>query len=457
MRSARSKLRMAAILAGMAAILVLPARAGAAVALQPVGSFSSPIYVTSPPGDPRLFVVERAGRIQVMHDGVTSQFLDISGLVDSSNGERGLLSMAFDPNYASNGLFYVLFNDNGSAGATQGDIHVDEFHVTSNPNVADSTSRRPVLTISHSSSANHNGGQLQFGPDGLLYVSVGDATTSANAQTLTNLLGKVLRIDPHGATPGAHTSPGSNPFVGVGGAQPEIWSLGLRNPWRFSFDHLTGDLLIGDVGEGSREEVDDSPLFAGLGAGANYGWPNCEGLDVGGGCSNPAYTRPIFAYPHSNPGGGAAFGCAIVGGYVYRGNRVPELAGRYVYMDLCTRVLRSFVPGFPLAADDRSEGVSIGNTPYAFGEDANCNLYLAQGSPGNTVYRLDSTSPPAAAPSCNVPQAPAGTPAAPVCKRHKTHKKHRSAEAAKKKKKHKKKGCKTKKKKKGKKHVRAVR
>src|SRR5215207_5993022 len=218
-----------ALLAGVAllGLLGLPGRA-AAVELQPVGTFDEPIHVTAPPGDPRLFVVERAGWIQVLHDGVRSQFLDISTLT-TTDGERGLLSVAFDPNYASNGLFYVFYNGDGAdAGGALGDIHIDEFQVSADPNMANAISRRTVLTFSHSAS-NHNGGQLQFGNDGYLYISVGDNASSANAQSTANLYGKILRIDPHGAAPGAYVTPADNPYVGVVGSD-EIWSLGVRNP-----------------------------------------------------------------------------------------------------------------------------------------------------------------------------------------------------------------------------------
>ncbi len=420
----RVRMRIALIAGCLIAALATAARADA-IALQPVGSFNEPVFVTAPPGDQRLFVVERPGYIQVIHNGITSQFLDIHDLVDTT-GERGLLSMAFDPSYASNGLFYVFFNDNGTAGAALGDIHIDEFHVGSDPNVANRATRRPVMTISHSSASYHNGGQLQFGKDGLLYISVGEAGDGANAQTLANPLGKILRIDPHGGAPGVHEIPPSNPFVGS--PTPEIWSLGLRNPFRFSFDHLTGDMIIGDVGAGAREEVDFAPSSAGLGEGANYGWPDCEGFS--GSCGG--FTAPVFDYPHNAP-------CnAIIGGYVYRGTQIPELAGRYLYTDLCHPELRSMQLGLPLASGDRSEGISGPDSPNSFGEDAACNLYV-MGS--GEVDRIVSSNPPAVAPACT---APAVTK---KCKRHK-HKKHKKHKkhAASAKKKHKKKQCKKKRK-----------
>jgi glucose/arabinose dehydrogenase len=417
------------------AAFAAPSGASGAVALQPVGTFASPIFVTSPPGDPRLFVVERGGTIRVVKNGATlaTPFLDISGLT-TTVGERGLLSMAFDPNYATNGLFYVFFNDNGSAGASAGDIHVDEFKVSADPDVATLASRRPVLTISHSAASNHNGGQLQFGKDGDLYISVGEAGVGSNAQTTANLLGKILRIDPHGASPGAHTNPADNPFLGSPGGQ-EIWSLGLRNPFRFSFDHLTGDMVIGDVGQSAFEEVNFAPAAAGLGRGANYGWNICEGFSSSPSCAS--LTPPVFAYPNAGVPG---CGSAIIGGYVYRGTQVPELAGRYVYSDTCVKVLRSMKLGLPLASDDRSEGVSAPGNVFSFGEDASCNLYVAAGS---TVSKLVSTAPPAVAPGCG----PAA--AKKVCKKKKKHRKKHHATAAKKKhKKHKK--CRHKKHKKGK-------
>jgi glucose/arabinose dehydrogenase len=410
-----------ALLAGaMLAALVLPANAPAAVSLQPVGNFASPIYLTAPQGDPRLFVVERGGTIKVLHDGVTSQFLDIHTLVDSDpTTERGLLSMAFDPNFASNGLFYVFFTDNGTAGAAAGDNHVDEFRVSSNPNFASAGSRRPVLTIVRNTSAgNHNGGQLQFGKDGLLYVSTGDAANSANAQDPSNLNGKLLRINPH-----------------VGGGGPEVWSSGLRNPFRFSFDRLTGDIVIGDVGSSGpsvAEEVEFAPQSAGLGHGANYGWPCREGFAAGPSPCSGAFTDPVFAYPHS--GGG----CAVIGGFVYRGTRVPELAGRYLYTDLCEGDLRSLKLGLPLASDDRSEGVPAIGNPNSFGEDGNCELYVISG--GGSVEKIVSGSPPAAAAAC-----PVGKTKKCKRKKKKKHHKHHAAAAKKKHSKHKKKKCKRKK------------
>jgi glucose/arabinose dehydrogenase len=371
-----------ALVAGFVFTLLALAPRAAAVTLEPVGTFDEPIFVTAPPGDPRLFVVERSGRIQVHHEGVWTQFLDIHTLT-TTDGERGLLSMAFDPNYAANRLFYVFFTDSGSGGGALGDIHIDEFHVSADPNVADPASRRRVATVTRGTTAsNHNGGQLQFGKDGFLYASVGDAANSSNAQNLANLNGKILRVDPH-----------------AGGA-PQVWSLGLRNPFRFSFDHLTGDLVIGDVGASSVEEIDFAPAAAGLGAGANFGWPACEGFS--GTC--PGTTTPVFAYADSDP-------CnAVIGGYVYRGSRAPELSGRYLYTDLCHPELRSLSLATPLATGDRSEGVTLPSSPYSFGQDANCDLYIAAGS--GAVQRIVGSAA-STAPAC--PSSPATS--TPVRKR----------------------------------------
>ena len=369
-----------ALLAGLFSM----AQGAGATGLQPIGNFNDPIYITSPPGDPRLFVVDRPGYIEVVHDGVQSQFLNISNLT-TEEGEGGLLSMAFDPNYEKNGLFYVFYTGTAAADGQTGLGHVDEFHVSSNRNVANVASRRPVLTITRPSAvaANHNGGQLQFGRDGHLYISVGDGGTGGStAPNLGLLNGKILRIDPHGTTPGAYSIPADNPYATSGTARHEIWASGFRNPWRFSFDHATGDLITADVGEGSSEEIDLSPASSGLARGANYGWPACEGFT--GSC--PGATPPVFAYPHSDPGGDVAHGCAIIGGYVYRGSLIPELAGRYLYTDLCTGELRSIKLGIPFAGGDRPESAPDALTgPQSFGEDARCNLYVTN---GNAVDRI---------------------------------------------------------------------
>src|SRR5262249_51709473 len=223
-----------------------------------------------------------------------------SSLVDSTISERGLLSMAFDPDYPRNGLFYVFYNDNGTAGGSDGDIRIEQFHVSADPNVADLGSRRTVWTFSHSA-GNHNGGQLQFGPDGYLYISVGDNANGANAQNLSVPYGKIFRIDPHGAGDGVHGIPPTNPFAGTAGTVQETWSYGLRNPFRFSFDALTGDLVIGDVGDGTWEEIDDAPASGGGGRGDNFQWPTCEGFNQRGSstdpCTFPGGTGPVFAYP----------------------------------------------------------------------------------------------------------------------------------------------------------------
>jgi hypothetical protein len=401
------------------------AQSAGAVSLQPIGTFNDPIYMTSPPGDPRLFVVERSGYIEVVHDGVTSQFLAIPGLTTEPQGTvRGLLSMAFDPNYATNGLFYVFYTGTAAADGQEGNIHVDEFQVSSNPNVANRLSRRPVLNITQPSAMAMDhpetaGGQLQFGNDGLLYISTGDGGESSTAPDLTLLYGKILRINPHATASDPYSIPPSNPYATSGTARHEIWASGFRNPWRFSFDDATGDLIIADVGEEISEEIDLAPASSGLGRGADFGWPACEGFT--GSC--PGTTLPVFAYPHTDPGGDAAFGCAIIGGYVYRGTQIPELAGRYLYADLCTGELRSIKLAVPSASDDRAESAPGALTaPQSFGEDGSGNLYVTN---GNVVDKL--VDPPSSSP-------PASPTTSTTTNRARCKKKHRAAAAKKQKK-----------------------
>ncbi len=334
------RLRMA--IAVLAALACSAAPASAAT-LQPVGQFASPVFVTSDPDDAaRLFVVERAGTIRLIANGTTTTFLDASTLV-LSGGEQGLLSMAFSPDYAQTGRFYVYYTSRPA-----GDIQIDEF--TAQGDRADLSTRRPILTVPHRDAGNHNGGQLQFGPDGYLYAGTGDGGGGGdpfhNAQNPESLLGKLLRIDPLRPTAGApYSVPADNPFVGRAGAD-EIWSTGLRNPYRFSFDRQTGALLIGDVGQASREEVDYEPQ-PNAGRGDNFGWSCREGLTAYTATTDPlcagasGFTDPIFDYSHSTGG------CSITGGYVARDPSLGDLAGRYVYADFCRGEIRSLVPGAP--------------------------------------------------------------------------------------------------------------
>lgn len=341
---------------------------------------SEPIFVTAPPNDPRVFVVERGapgspgdpGAIRVVADGtVKSQpFLTIDNIDFAS--ERGLLSMAFAPDYATSGLFYVFYTAAGGdaldPGGEPGDIRIVEYRRSaSDPDVADPASARLVLVTPHSA-GNHNGGWMAFGPDGKLYLTIGDNATSSNAQTLTNLFGKVLRIDPadpDGGGPLTATVPPDNPFVGQAGARGEIYTWGLRNPFRASFAP-DGDLTIGDVGGGINEEVDAGDL-----AGRNMGWPDCEGF-----CDtpNPAFTDPVFEYPNLN-----STDCAVLGGHVVRDPDLTGLTGRYIYGDLCAADLRTLnlgaAGGDPFPADlDIPSGPG---TLRSFGEDSRGCSYVA--------------------------------------------------------------------------------
>ena len=279
-----------------------------ALSLQSVGGYSEPVYVTSDPGDPdRLFIVERAGRIVLKTPTRTSTFTNLTPLVESGYQERGLLSMAFAPDFATSRLLYVYYT-----GKDAGSIHIAELRASGD--VADRATLRNVLTIPHPSYPNHNGGQLQFGPDGYLYIGTGDGGGGGdpfeNAQSTGSLLGKILRIDPRRSGTQPYTVPADNPFVGSA-ARPEIWSLGLRNPYRFSFDRVTGALTVGDVGQGDWEELDFSPSPT-AGRGINFGWDCREGRHPfeSTGCPAGGLSDPVFEYSHSNGG------CAITGGYV---------------------------------------------------------------------------------------------------------------------------------------------
>ena len=350
-----------------------------------VGDFVAPVYVASPPGDRRrLFVVELPGRIRVIRDGVTlpRPFLDIRRLV-SLGGERGLFSIAFPPDYASSSRFYVYYTARSPGGA----VTIAEFRASS-AEVANPGSRRIVLQIQHPRS-NHNGGQLQFGPDGYLWIGTGDGGGAGdpdlNGQNLGALLGKLLRIDPRASGGAAYTVPSDNPFVGRTGARGEIWAYGLRNPWRFSFDRRTGDLAIADVGQTDWEEIDFAPA-PGRGRGTNYGWGCWEGRHPYEGnafrtqCTPlPSQVAPVHEYSHSR-------GCSITGGYVVRDPTLPVLDGRYVYGDYCRGPLFSVRLDTPAAQDDRRLGLSVAGLT-SFGEDA-CGRVYAVSSVG-PVFRLE--------------------------------------------------------------------
>jgi glucose/arabinose dehydrogenase len=357
------------------------ARAKGDVALKKVGSFDSPVYVTGAPGFPKLlFVVEQPGRIEVIEgDRRAGTFLDLRDRVNYG-GERGLLSVAFPPDYARSKRFYVYYTD------AAGSIQIDEFRRRGATRAA-AGSRRPVITIPHPVNSNHNGGQLQF-LGNLLYFGTGDGGSAGdppnNAQNKDVLLGKLLRIDPRSSGGKPYSVPASNPFVGKPG-RDEIYSYGLRNPFRFSFDttHRRPRIAIGDVGQNQFEELDYTTV--GRAAGANFGWDAFEGFhrytDENSGTPDPGGTvKPIFAYPHSRDGS-----CSIIGGYVVRDPRLHGLRGRYVYADLCEGQLRSLVPHLKRAGEDRKLGLHV-DSPSSFGEDQRHRLYVA--SLEGPVYRL---------------------------------------------------------------------
>jgi hypothetical protein len=352
------------------------------LALRSIGAFDQPIYVTSAPGASGfLYVAEQGGRIRVVDHGTVRQraFLNVSGRV-ACCGEQGLLSIAFDPRYATNHLFYVAYTNSSGA------LEVDEFRATSNVQ-ANGLTRRRVIVIPHPDAGNHNGGQLQFGPDGLLYISTGDGGGGDdqfdNARHLNVLLGKMLRINPHRQGGSPYTVPRSNPYVGRAG-RDEIFAYGFRNPWRFSFDSANGNLAIGDVGQGSWEEIDYATRSRSKGS--YFGWPSWEGNERFSSRSDPNPNRrpPIFPIKVKSHGGDGY--CAIIGGYVVHSPALSLLNGRYVYSDNCNGTIRSLRASTSGATGDRSTGLSVSG-PSSFGVGGAGQLYVAAQGDGR-VYQV---------------------------------------------------------------------
>ncbi len=350
--------------AALAAISLHPAYATPDVRLAPeliAEDLSLPVALTAPAGDPRLFVVEQTGRIQILSDGKRTPFLDLSGNISSGN-EQGLLGLAFHPDYASNGRFFVDYTDR------DGTTRIVAYKVSADPNVADPASAVELLSIAQPF-ANHNGGWIAFGPDGLLYIGMGDGGAGGDpgkrAQNPNELLGKILRIDVDGAAP--YTIPPGNPFAAGGGA-PEIFALGVRNPWRNAFD---GDhLIIADVGQDKWEEISTIPLAQ---PGANLGWNRVEGPVCfrAKTCDMTGLVAPIHSYAHADGG------CSITGGEVYRGKAIPELVGQYFFADFCAGFVRSFAIADGKAGEvtDWTPTLGVGAIT-SFGTDAAGELYL---------------------------------------------------------------------------------
>ena len=357
------------------------AQTGTEIELEPTTSnLSQPTSVThAGDGSERLFVTQKGGELVVLEGGeVLSQpFLDLSDIV-TTNSERGLLDVAFHPNYEENGRFFVHYSD------ASGDTVISEYSVSDDPSVADAASERVLLTAPQPYS-NHNGGELAFGPDGYLYIGLGDGGSGGdpenNGQDLSTLLGAILRIDVDNGDP--YGVPQDNPFVDDESARPEIWAYGLRNPWRFSFDRETGALFIGDVGQNAYEEIDfQSASSAG---GENYGWNPTEGAHCYvSGCELEPYTLPILEYSHAS-----GEGSSITGGYRYRGEAAPSLAGVYLFGDFGSGNLWGATQGED-GAWSSEKLLETGQNLVAFGEDEAGEVYVADFS--GTLYRITEGS-----------------------------------------------------------------
>ena len=378
---AATRAALVVAVAGVAAGANLPAHAHRAAAFQlerVASGLQNPVYVAQPPGDPRLFVVERAGRIRIVRSGVVAKkpFADLRELV-GANGERGLYSVAFHPNFARNGRLFIDY------ASVDGADEVWELHAARGASTVDGVPRL-ILSIPHRR-ATHHGGQLQFGRDGYLYISTGDGggvgDPDGNAQRRSSLLGKILRININRRSADeGYSIPYDNPFTGAAPWRPEVLALGLRNPWRFSFDRLTGDLWLGDVGQDRFEEVDHverSEI-----QGANFGWSRLEGTEPFAARSlhGGHYVRPVGTYPHS-------LGCSVIGGYVYRGPRIAGLNGQYVFGDFCSaRIWSISANGGPI--EEVGSGIGAGASEItSFGEGDDGTLYVTSARGG--LYRFE--------------------------------------------------------------------
>ncbi|MEX0666591.1 MAG: PQQ-dependent sugar dehydrogenase [Acidimicrobiia bacterium] len=344
------------------------------VVLTPVADVKTGTAMATRPDDPALYVALQSGQVVALNEGVTSTVLDFAGRV-RVGGERGLLGLTFSPDGTK---LYVHYSD------VNGDTTVDEY--TFEDGRVDPATRRIVLSLDQPQS-NHNGGQLAFGPDGMLYLGLGDGggagdegsghAPEGNGQSLDTLLGKIVRIDPRPSLAAAYRIPPDNPFAADGG-RPEIWAYGLRNPWRFSFDRSTDDVWIADVGQGEWEEVNMMPFEAI--AGANFGWPVFEGAHDFRGGGSPNATTPVFETSHDDGN------CSITGGYVYRGTRIPDLVGAYVFSDYCNPAVAAIRVEGGRVIVGRSLGVTAANVS-SFGEDNDGELYVISQSDG--VFRID--------------------------------------------------------------------
>jgi glucose/arabinose dehydrogenase len=345
------------------------------VQLEVVASgLTNPLQLTAPTGDARLFIVEQAGRIRVVQNGqlLPAPFIDLSNKL-RYGGEQGLLSVAFHPQYSSNGFFFVNYTD------TNGDTRVERYHVSSDPNRADAASAKQILFVKQPYS-NHNGGHILFGPDGMLYIGMGDGGSGGdpqgNGQNKASLLGKLLRIDVNSGDP--YGIPSGNPFANTTGARPEIWAYGVRNPWRLAFDRTDNSFYVADVGQNAVEEINVVPAGTG---GQNYGWNVMEGTRCysSSSCSKTGLTQPVSEYSHSD-------GCSITGGIVYRGTKLTALRGHYFYADYCQGWIRSFRYVNGQVTDQRNWDLGNIGQVLSFGEDSAGEMYVLSGN--GRVYRF---------------------------------------------------------------------